>query len=335
MVCCVVFWIAYGMKLIRVDLTAVDCLMITLLLESAIQSGLIRSNIGYTELFEISTVAAQVVDENYQTRYISSYADDLPEDVMKNAYVKSVDLGKTILHSKKVSGGYVLWQNDVKQIKKLMKTLEETRERLNENNDLLKAEIDIREQKARFDEKNRLYDRVAVDVAEQLMKADSLLIEAENNPSRAQNILSQICVLSAYIKRRSNLLLLSEENNLISAKELEFCIRESLDNLKLLDVYTSLDSNCTDAISVENAVAVYDAFEKNIEILLDKINAIMVYLKCIGGEIKLSLQIGCENAPDTSVLNKIELPYGKITVDAEENDISVVMLLGPGGASDD
>lgn len=334
MACSAAFWIIYALKLIKTDLTAVDCLMITMLLESAIQSGLIRSNTGYTELFEISTVSAQVVDNNFQTRYISSYADDLPEDVMRSATAKPVDLGKTILHSKPVSGGYVLWQSDVKQIKKIMKSLEETGERLSENNYLLKAEIDIKEQKARFDEKNRLYDRIASDVSSQLSKADELLASLEKNHGTAKNVLSQICVLSAYIKRRSNLLLLGEENKVVYLAELEFCLRESLDNIKQLGVFTSLDSKNQGYITIETAVVVYDAFEKIIETLLLDINAIMVVLQCENNTVKLCLQIGCENSADYSALETIEISDGKFIFDADENDLTVDMVFEQGGASD-
>ena len=334
MACSALFWIIYALKLIKADLTAVDCLMITMLLESAIQSGLIRSNTGYTELFEISTVSAQVVDNNFQTRYISAYADDLPEDIMRNATVKPVDLGKTILHSKPVSGGYVLWQSDVKQIKKLMKSLEETRETLSESNYLLKAEIDIKEQKARFDEKNRLYDRIASDVSSQLSKADELLASLEKNPDLAKNVLSQICVLSAYIKRRSNLLLLGEENKVISSVELDFCFRESLDNIKQLGVFVSLDSKTQSFIGVETAVAAYDAFEKVIELLLLDMNAIMVVVRFEGNYVKLCLQIGCEDSADFSALESIELAGCKFTFETDENDLTVDMIFEQGGALD-
>lgn len=335
MACSVAFWVLYALGLINADLTAVDCLMITLLLESAIQSGLIRSNAGYTEFFEISTVAAQVVDRNYQTMYFSSYADDLPEDVMRSALVKPVELGKTMLRGKPVSGGYVLWQNDIKQIKKLMKNLEETHGRLSENNFLLKAEIDMNEQKARFEEKNRLYDRIARDVSSQFIKAEELLDKAKENPEDAHNALAQICVISAYIKRRSNLLLLGEENSVISATELELCLRESLDNLSLLGVYSSLKSNCSGYLNVEASVAIYDIFEKIAEMFIDSINALMVSLKCEDSVIKLNLQIGCNDGVDSSLLNTLYINGISVTFEVDENDIAVCILLSEGGATHD
>ncbi len=329
----VVFWIFYALGLFRTDLTAVDCIMITLLLESAIESGLIRSNAGYTELFEISTVEAQVVDKNFQTKYISSYADELSEDIIKSAVSKPVKLSKTVLHAKPVSGGYVLWHDDIRQIKKLTESLAETRERLSENNVLLKAEIEIREQKARLDEKNRLYDRIALDVSSQLIKAEELLAEAERNPESAQKTLSQICVISAYIKRRSNLLLLGEESNTTSSSELDLCLRESLDNLELAGVLCITNSSCSDYIRAENAVAVYDLFEKITENFIGYLNSLFVSLACNNSVIKLRLQLGCDDGADISVLKNLCINGGNIDVDIDGNDITVDILLYEGGAS--
>jgi hypothetical protein len=248
---------------------------------------------------------------------------------------KPVELGKTMLHGKPVSGGYVFWQNDIKEIKKLMKSLEETRERLSENNFLLKAEIDMNEQKARFEEKNRLYDRIARDVSSQLIKAEELLAQAKQNPEEAHNMLAKICVISAYIKRRSNLLLLSEENKIISSSELEFCLRESLDNIRLLGVHSSLKSKCSGNLNVENAVAVYDLFEKTAELFIDDINALMVSLRCENSVIKLTLQTGLNDGADISALNSLSLNGGSVTCDVDENDVAVYVLLSEGGASDD
>lgn len=66
----VVFWTLYCFGFFRgCDLTVVDCLIIGLLLESAVQSGLIPSNTNYQELFHASSVAAQIVNEAYEPTF--------------------------------------------------------------------------------------------------------------------------------------------------------------------------------------------------------------------------------------------------------------------------
>lgn len=112
----IVFWVLYCLHIVGGDLAAIDCIMIIALLESAIQSGLIPSNTNYYELFRSSTVSAQIVDADYQPCMVSGTATPLTEDVMRSAEAEPVDLGDTILHSKAITGGHVLWQDDVKQI---------------------------------------------------------------------------------------------------------------------------------------------------------------------------------------------------------------------------
>ena len=335
MIVAVVFWIFYKKIMTSVDLVAIDCLLITALLESAIQSGLIRSNTGYHELFEISTVAAQIVDEDYQACYLSSCADDFSEDIMRRAEQKPVDKGNTVLNSKKISGGRILWQNDLTQIKQLLAQLTETQEQLNENNVLLKAELELKENKVRLDEKNRLYDRIASEVYSQLEKAEKLLKLAEENPEKTRETLLQICVLSAYIKRRSNLLLLNEENSTIQSKELEYCFRESLKNIELNNVMISFDSVCDDMLSVEFAVLAYDLFENIVEAFIENINAVLVHLHCKNGDVKLRIQIGCENEISEAAIPEFAVEYNEITYDIQENDIVFDVILSKGGGTDD
>lgn len=335
MIVAVVFWIFYKKIMTSVDLVAIDCLLITALLESAIQSGLIRSNTGYHELFEISTVAAQIVDEDYQACYLSSCADDFSEDIMRRAEQKPVDKGNTVLNSKKISGGRILWQNDLTQIKRLLAQLTETQEQLNENNVLLKAELELKENKVRLDEKNRLYDRIASEVYSQLEKAEKLLKLAEENPEKTRETLLQICVLSAYIKRRSNLLLLNEENSTIQSKELEYCFRESLKNIELNNVMISFDSVCNDMLSVEFAVLAYDLFENIVEVFIENINAVLVHLHCKNGDVRLRIQIGCENEISEAAIPEFAVEYNEITYDIQENDIVFDVILSKGGGTDD
>ena len=254
---------------------------------------------------------------------------------MRRAEQKPVDKGNTVLNSKKISGGRILWQNDLTQIKQLLAQLTETQEQLNENNVLLKAELELKENKVRLDEKNRLYDRIASEVYSQLEKAEKLLKLAEENPEKTRETLLQICVLSAYIKRRSNLLLLNEENSTIQSKELEYCFRESLKNIELNNVMISFDSVCNDMLSVEFAVLAYDLFENIVEVFIENINAVLVHLHCKNGDVKLRIQIGCENEISEAAIPEFAVEYNEITYDIQENDIVFDVILSKGGGTDD
>ena len=327
----IIFWVLYCMHIVGGDLAAIDCIMIISLLESAIQSGLIPSNTSYKELFCSSTVSAQIVDTNYQPCMVSGTATPLTENVMKSAKAEPVDLGDTILHSKAITGGYVLWQDDVKQIKELIKELRYTRERLGEKNELLKAELELKENRARTEEKSRLYDRIAKEVAPQLAKAEELLKLAESEPKHNKGVIAKVSVICAYIKRRGNLLLLEEENNIIPARELEYCIRESLDNLRLGDIFTSFDSKCEGELKLELAVVAFDFYENIVERLLDDATAMLIHLDCKDGIIKMRLQIGCNEDIAEHTLSKLSVPYGNFEWDIQDEDVTVTLLISEGG----
>ena len=327
----IVFWVLYCLHIVGGDLAAIDCIMIIALLESAIQSGLIPSNTNYYELFRSSTVSAQIVNADYQPCMVSGTATVLTEDVMRSAEAEPVDLGDTILHSKAITGGRVLWQDDVKQINDLIEQLRDTQERLGESNELLKAELELKENRARTEEKSRLYDRIAKEVAVQLAKAEELLKLAESDPKQTKSAISKVSVICAYIKRRGNLLLLEEEGNIIPAIELEYCIRESLDNLRLGDVFTSFDSKCDGTLKLEHAVVAFDFYENIVERLLDDATAMLIHLDCKDGIIKMRLQIGCSQDIAEHTLSEVSIPCGTFEWDIQDEDVTVTLLLSEGG----
>ena len=327
----IIFWVLYCMQIIGGDLAAMDCIMIIALLESAIQSGLIQSNTNYYELFRNSTVSAQIVDADYKICMVSGTETPLTEVVMRRAEAEPVDLGDTILHSKAITGGHVLWQDDVKQINSLIDELRDTQERLGEKNELLKAELELKENRARTEEKNRLYDRIAEEVAPRLVKAEELLKHAEREPAQANSAIAKVSVLCAYIKRRGNLILLGEDGNIIPALELEYCIRESLDNLRLGNVFTSFDSRCSGELKLEHAVAAFDYYENIVERLLDDATAMLIHLDCKDAIIKMRLQIGCNEEIAEQTLAELSIPSGKFEWDIQDEDVTVTLLLSEGG----
>ena len=325
-----VFWLCYSLGLIECDLTAIDSLIIILILESAIQSGLIPSNMNYRELFAQSTIAAQIVDSQKKVHYASVNAAPLDHAVMEQAKHDAVGLGDAILHAQSIRGGYVFWQDDVKAINDLAEHLREANDLLGERYDLMKAEVELKERRLQAEEKSRLYDRIAREIAPQLDKADALLQQSREQPDQVNALLSQVCVISAYIKRRANLILLGEEKAEISARELELCLRESLDNLRLCGVITYLDCHCDGQAAIKHIIEAYDLFENVMEQWLDQLSAMMVTAEAAEETIRLRIQAGCKSA--VAALPAFTLPGGSVHCEAQEADLIIEAILGRGGA---
>lgn len=328
----VLFWIVYVLKIIKVDLTVIDCLIIASLLESAIQCGMIPSNTGHRGIFRETTIPIQILDKDYQPHYVSATALPIPEKQLRQSASENVDLGDTLLCSAPITAGRVVWQDDIRQINELRQRLLDTQEQLNEEIVLRQAETEIKEKRAKVDEENRLYDRISREVEPQLLKADELLRRTEKEPENVKSLISQICVIGSYVKRRGNLLLLGEESEQINAVELEYCIRESLENLRLYGAVTSFKSSCDGKLPLEHIVAVYDFFETVIERLMDDITAIMVNLTCTRDMIRMNIQMGCIEEIAEQVISDIHLPCGTFTYDIMEEDVVIDLTVLEGGA---
>lgn len=325
------FWVGYSMRLYNCDLTVMDCLIIVLLLESAIQSGLLPSNSQYQQLFDATTVPVQILDRNYQPHYVSEGALPVAEEILRKTEEGTVHLGDSLLNSAPISAGYVVWQDDITQLNELTQRLRDTQEQLGEENILLQAELELKEKCAKADEQNQLYDRIAREVEPQLIKIETLLKMIEEKPEKTRFLIAKVCVLGSYIKRRGNLLLLGEETTRISSRELEYCIRESLENLRLGNVLTSFDCKCKGQLSLAHIIAVYDFYENMVECLLDNITAMMVNLNSSNGSVHMNIQMGCTEGIAEQVLADAFVSEGVFTYEIMDEDVAVDLVVSEGG----
>ena len=287
------------MQLIGGDITAVQCLMFTGILESCIQCGLIQANTDYDELFEAGTFGAQITDNNYQICYASANSPMLSEQVMGAAEDGTTSLDKnTLLKSHPIKGGHVYWQEDITDITSLLEKLEENRETLAESvhleqeNYRVKVEIHTRR------EKNRLYDLLQEMTAHQIDLLDGLFsrYNGEKNPEKRRILLAKITVIGAFIKRMGNLIFIREKTETTDTTELSLCTEESFANLKLMGVECEADIPNGSRIFTEDAISVYDFFEKVVEAAIDDLSFVWLKARCLADSIVLRLDVECESS---------------------------------------
>ena len=138
-------------------------------------------------------------------------------------------------------------------------------------------------------------------------------------------------MIGAYIKRWSNLLLLGEEKKDVSSGELESCLRESMDNLRLANVITYLDSSCEGTLPVRDIAELYQIFETVTEHTLGQMNALMVFLNAGKGTVRLRMQMGFHIMPDGNLFSDIVVSGGTVTCEVQEEDVVLNVCLGEGG----
>ncbi|MBQ4156518.1 MAG: hypothetical protein IJD86_00035 [Clostridia bacterium] len=325
----ILFWGSYSAGLIECDLTAVDCIIIIMLLESAIQSGLIPSNMNYRHLFDASTIYAEITDKNFCVRYKTRDADNTPAALLQKALLDPEQMGDYVLHGQQIHAGYVFWKDDIRPVNRLMESISEANDVLSENNELLRAEIALREKRVQADEKTRLYDNIARALSPQLNKVESLIASARNGSMDEKRALSELCVISAYIKRKANLILLSDECASLPTGEMLFSLKESIKNLALMGVDGSADDLVNEETDVNSIQTLYDFFEAVIEAHLGSINKVDVKIEKHDSAIALRMQFSPIDDNFHAVLP--DFPHLAVKTNKTKNAFEYIVCAGKGG----
>ena len=267
------------LQVIGGDITAVLCLMFVCIFESCIYCGLIQTNTGYEQLFEVCTMGAQITDLKYHVCYASSNAMELPKTIMKESAKKEVVVDKkTVIKGRPIQGGYVLWQEDIKDILMLLEKMEENRKTIEESNCIEQENYQTKAKINMLREKNRLYDKLQMQTAEQIELLNNLLYqyEAETNFTAKRRLLAKISVIGTYIKRCGNLIFIEERAEVSDIAELEACLEESFSSLRLMGVMCAFAAPSGAFIYVRDAVRIYNFFETVIEACLDSLLSVWV-----------------------------------------------------------
>ena len=288
---------AEWMQVIGGDITAALCLMFVCIFESCIYCGLIQTNTGYEELFEVCTMGAQITDRNYRVRYTSANAMELSEAVMREAEKGDVVVDKkTLIQNRPIQGGHILWQEDIEYIIMLLERMEENRKTIEESNCLEQENYQTKAKINMLREKNRLYDKLQTQTAGQIGLLNELLsrYEAEEDLVKSRRLLAKISVIGTYIKRYGNLIFIGERAEISDVAELGACLEESFSSLKLMGIECALTAPAGERIYVQDAVRIYSFFESIVEACVDSIQFMWVKLRPCGEELIVCMEVESE-----------------------------------------
>ena len=265
-----------------IPLQSIFCVCIIWFWESCIQTGLIRSNYKYDRIFEKSSITAEISDEKGNVYYKAGNFEGMTFDRSGEESTGKLTSDGRIIRASRVKGGYVYWIDDVSEIVKIEGNLREVRDHLSEENEILVAEKELKEEELRIVTQNRVYDIISEKVYPQLGRIESLIGFLETNEN--ERLLAALCILTVYIKRVSNMLLLSESSDTQDIGELELAIRESCEYIKLYGAECETVLNARGRVPNEELIKMYDEFEKLIEHNIDSLHSVKVELTGKFGE---------------------------------------------------
>ena len=285
------------MQLIGGDIAAAQCLMFTGILESCIQCGLIQTNTGYEELFMVSRLGAQITDQGNTVCLASSNARELTGEQRMSAKTHPVLADKTtLIKSKPIRFGHVLWQEDVSEFTEAIEQIEENCRDLSERNRIRRKNLETKKKILSLQEKNRAADVLNRETTGQISMIEHLLTQydTENDAQKREKLLAGAAVLGAYIKRYGNLLLVSHREETADICDLSRCFLDSFVNLELLDVKYLCTLPADVILATKDMLRIYHTFETILEDCLFDLHSVWVNARERKGQFLVSIDFVCD-----------------------------------------
>lgn len=307
------------------DITITYCVLFIIIFESFIACGLIQSNTNYTELLTACSTGVWITDNDYTPRLSSAVAVDVTPDTLRQAENGSVLLdGGLRLSGKEISGGHVLWTDNVSELLAVLDELHDTNEYLADENDLIREEYALKVKEAHVAEQDRLYDLIQKQTEGQIKLLTELTdrFDASESEDEKRRLLGKMVVIGAYLKRKSNLILLADKEPLLDAGEIALTFRESLDNMELYGISCGFHSDIDGAVPAECVMKLYDVFENIVECALDKMQAITVLIT----RKRAGLQMTVNTDADADV-NRLSSDFMKVSQD-EDGEWQITAYIG-------
>lgn len=270
------------------DMTTLFCSVIYGAFNTCAAVGLIQTNSRYEALYSQSDIDTWITDENLQVAYTSKGVALPPRESMENALRHTVSLpDHRQLKCMSIYGGYVFWIEDVSAVHALLEQLQEDKELLQDKESLLQAEIEVKKKQAAVEKQLDLYTKIDASVGAQAAAMEQVLQAMRSD--NADQSLKTLCLLCAYMKRKSNLLLLGEHNERVSVRELSLCLQESCNALALFGVQCNLNPSDDGEAPIETLIELYAAFEAKIEAQMPDLEALYIKVSQTPAEVIVHL----------------------------------------------
>jgi hypothetical protein len=290
--------------------------------EICIRNRLIASNENHTGFFAKLGLPVLITGLDLSPAYttdcpLNASEEDLRASLQGPVYPRE-DMR---LSGMGIRAGYAFWAEDESELHREKRRLESANEILSEENHLIGIENSLEEKKAHLDARNRVYDRISAAILSRQKQINALLAEAKPADASFRRVLGKCCVLNAWCKRKSNLLLLDEASLPAKNRELFLALQESARFLKCCGVEAAAVGDEETDFPLQSIHDLYDTFEAVIESWLPALRRLTVSLTDSG--IRMAVETG-ENLP----LPETVLPVEKKN---SEGTVFLTVRCGKGG----
>ena len=223
----------------------------------------------------------------------------------------------TLLESANIQGGKAFWFVDLSDFNALKKHLIELNEEILNENEILKANNALKKNMVQVEEQREIRDHLQRQLKPQFDQLRNILMNLPEDENAFEIKLKHACFIDAYIKRYSNLFLLTKNKKLLDLDELRLAFSESLDYLSLSKVKTSLDWDIAGMYNAGVSLAFYEIFQYALEFYMPGVDSVYVSMT---RKIKVpELNIKITGARAKSFLDEYGQAHEKIGIRINES----------------
>ncbi len=269
------------------DMNVMFCLLFAAIYESCIRCRMIQSNTGYVELFEATTLAACIADSSGNIVLRSHAAcEDIacPEEGTQVFRPDGIRIS-----SAPISGGYAVWQDNVRPLTELRAKLSGNKAIIKNNKEKLQEAYFIQKKLYELTEKNRIYDELEARYGKQINRIGQLLKQCEDTgPAEVQNLLKRILLLGTYIKRGANLYFLGMEYELLPQQELRLTVDEAVRVMTVCGTECSVVYRTTKPMRSTEVMRLFDLLKTVAEMTINGLQSLFISVS--DSEMDLSVE---------------------------------------------
>ncbi len=295
--------------------------------EYCIRERLIPHNADYAGHFSKIPLPVIITDLGFAPAFRSANAVEAePEMLEKSLTAPEYPQPDQKLSGRRIHGGYAFWVEDESEVHSANERLQEANELLESENTLIEYENKQKEENAYLRSRHHIYHEIAEKMYPYQKRIEEMLNGATPGSDGFRECIAEVSVLNAFVKRKTNLLLLASENDTVEMRELQLAVSESARYLTYAGLRSSVEESgfAKDMrLPADTVIALYDTFERIVEQILRKASLLMV--SCSGADLTMATD---SEAPMLILTGEEVLP---ITAEKQENILYLTIHAEKGG----
>ena len=230
------------------DMTVISGIFTLLYLEVCVRIGIIPINRDYQKFFSRSPQKMQIINDNGDTILRSAQAGSLPKEIWSklkaNPHLPQQSGEDELLYADPVSGGIVVWHEDIRILGELSREIAESVEQIKAANVILEHSMTTGRNLTMSKARLSLFNELEKSIRRHLDELEEMLRHIPGKENRNE-YLARVAVLVCYVKRKCHLFFLEQRTDTIKMSELAVY----MDELSEFAAFAGFNCACTGKVS--------------------------------------------------------------------------------------